>query len=225
MISAVFRTIYEWLFGKGVVGLGRHRKIDRDALLDAAQDVLLREGAANLTIEAVAANAGISKASVLYDYKTKQALVRAMIERRFETEWERVRSITSELDSSADAGIQGWIKASRRELSDEDRMLAMGMIVALAGDPEFKQLNQRFFERMLATTIATATQPRGARLALLAVEGLKLLDFLGLHHWPQDECEEILRDIAWLAGQEPDTKETTNLSSSLSNESSSCVSR
>lgn len=223
MISAVFRTIYEWLFGKKGRGLGRHRKIDREALLDAAQDVLLRDGAANLTIEAVAANAGISKASVLYDYKTKQALVRAMIERRFETEWERVRSITSNLESSPDAGIQGWIKASRRELSDEDRMLAMGMMVALAGDPEFKQLSQRFFERMRGTTVDTATQPRGARLALLAVEGLKLLDFLGLHHWPRDECEEILRDIAWLAGQEPQTTETSNPSSPPSNESPACV--
>lgn len=225
MISAAFRMIFEWLFGKGVVGLGRHRKIDRDALLDAAQDVLLRDGAANLTIEAVAASAGISKASVLYDYKTKQALVRAMIERRFETEWERVRSVTSGLESSPDAGIQGWIKASRRELSDEDRMLAMGMMVALAGDPEFKQLNQRFFERMLATTVETATQPRGARLALLAVEGLKLLDFLGLLHWPREECEEVLRDIAWLAGQEPDTNEVTNSSSSPSNESPACAAR
>lgn len=188
--------------------MGRHRKIDREALLDAAQDVLLREGAANLTIEAVAANAGISKASVLYDYKTKQALVRAMIERRFETEWERVRDITNDLEPSSDAGIRGWIKASRRELSDEDRMLAIGLMVALAGDPELKQMSHRFFERILTATTGTANQPRGARLALLAVEGLKLLDFLGLHHWPQGEFEEILRDIAWLAEQKPDPTET-----------------
>lgn len=189
--------------------MGRHRKIDREALLDAAQDVLLRDGAANLTIEAVAASAGISKASVLYDYKTKQALVRAMIERRFEAEWERVRHITSNLEASPDAGIQGWIRA-RRELSDEDRMLAMGLMIALADDPELKRLSHEFFERILAETVGKAKEPRGARLALLAVEGLKLLDFLGLHHWPQDQFDEILRDILWLTGQRPEPDETNN---------------
>lgn len=186
--------------------MGRHRKIDREALLDAAQDVLLRDGAANLTIEAVAASAGISKASVLYDYKTKQALVRAMIERRFEAEWERVRHITSNLEASRDAGIQGWIHA-RRELSDEDRMLAMGLMIALADDPELKRLSHEFFERILAETVSKAKEPRGARLALLAVEGLKLLDFLGLHHWPQEQFDEILRDILWLTAQKPDAHE------------------
>lgn len=203
--------------------MGRHRKIDREALLDAAQDVLLREGAANLTIEAVAANAGISKASVLYDYKTKQALVRAMIERRLDTEWERVCDIKCSLESSPDAGIQSWIQASRRELSDEDRMLAMGMMVALAGEPDLKRLSHQFFERMLATTVDSATHPRGARLAMLAVEGLKLLDFLGVHKWPKDEFEEILRDIAWLAGQEPKATDPSNPSSSPSNESPACA--
>ena len=57
--------------------MGRLRIIDRDAVLTAAERVVRRDGAARLTIEAVAAEAGISKASVLYDYKTKQALIKA----------------------------------------------------------------------------------------------------------------------------------------------------
>jgi AcrR family transcriptional regulator len=45
--------------------MGRSRKLDREALLDAAQEVVSRDGASNLTIEAVAANAGVGKATVL----------------------------------------------------------------------------------------------------------------------------------------------------------------
>jgi AcrR family transcriptional regulator len=183
--------------------MGRSRKIDRDALLDAAQDVLLRDGAAHLTVEAVAANAGISKASVLYDYKTKQALVRAMLERRFETEYDRVRAITDRIEPSANAGIQGWIKSAHRELTDEDRTVAIGLVAALASDPDLNRISNAFFRRVVSDTVETAAEPRGALLAFLAVEGLKLLDYLGLHQWPREEFDAILDDIVWLAGQKP----------------------
>lgn len=186
--------------------MGRHRKIDSGALLDAAQDVLLRDGVAHLTIEAVAASAGISKATVLYDYKTKQALVRAMLERRFETEYTRVREIAQGLEPSADAGIHSWIKAALRELSDADRTVAIGLVAALASDPDLNRLSQQFFRRIVTDTVESAAQPRGALLAFLAVEGLKLLDYLGLNQWPREEFEAILDDIAWLAEQRPQTR-------------------
>ncbi|MEE3100094.1 MAG: TetR/AcrR family transcriptional regulator, partial [Pseudomonadota bacterium] len=37
--------------------MGRRRSVDRDALLDAAETVVRRDGAARLTLEAVAAEA------------------------------------------------------------------------------------------------------------------------------------------------------------------------
>src|SRR3546814_8507750 len=70
--------------------MARPRTIDRDVVLDAAQRVVARDGAAGLTLEAVAAEAGISKASVLYDYGTKQALMKALIERRIAAEDSRI---------------------------------------------------------------------------------------------------------------------------------------
>lgn len=61
--------------------MGRKRVIDQQAVLDAAERVVGRDGAANLTIDAVAREAGINKASVLYDHKSKQALVEAVVDR------------------------------------------------------------------------------------------------------------------------------------------------
>lgn len=183
--------------------MGRNRKIDRDALLDAAQDVLLRDGAAHLTIEAVAANAGISKASVLYEHKTKQALVRAMLERLLDREHGRVNALTQTLGPAANAGITGWIKSARRELTDEDRTVAIGLIAALAGDPDLNRIGSDFLHRIVSDTVETAAEPRSALLAFLAVEGLKLLDYLGLYQWPREEFEAILEDIVWLAAQKP----------------------
>lgn len=54
--------------------MGRRRTIDRDQLLDAAEAVIAREGAAGLTIDAVAKEMGITKGGVQYCFGTKDAL-------------------------------------------------------------------------------------------------------------------------------------------------------
>ena len=61
--------------------MGRRRTIDRDQLLDAAEAVIAREGAAGLTIDAVAKEMGITKGGVQYCFGTKDALIDAIFER------------------------------------------------------------------------------------------------------------------------------------------------
>lgn len=94
--------------------MGRQRSIDRDAVLNAAERVVIRDGAANLTLEAVAAEAGISKASVLYDYKTKRALIRTLIERRVAAEEELIQRFVDAHADRPDARIRGYIAAATR---------------------------------------------------------------------------------------------------------------
>ena len=61
--------------------MGRKRVIDQEAILDAGEAVVARDGVTGLTLEAVAKQAGISKAAVIYDYKSKQAVIEAIVER------------------------------------------------------------------------------------------------------------------------------------------------
>jgi AcrR family transcriptional regulator len=183
--------------------MGRSRKLDRKALLDAAQEVLSRDGASNLTIEAVAANAGVGKATVLYDYKSKHALVRAMLERRIESEDERLGQIRAALGDGPDRAIHGWIRGALRPLSRQDRTSGIGLMAELASDPELNQLSRGFIQDNMARAVDGAAEPGGARLAFLAVEGLKMLDYLGLHQWSRAEIEAIIDDMGWLAEQKP----------------------
>ena len=185
--------------------MGRSRKVDREALLDAAQDVILSDGASNLTIEAVASRLGVGKATVLYDFKTKQSLMRAILERRLDIEDERLNTFSESMPDAANAAIRGWIRAAQRPLSEQDRTLGMGLIAELASDPDLNAVSRQFVRRRMADIIDTASAPRGATLAFLAVEGLKMLDYLGLHKWTAAEIDTIIEDISWLAEQAPET--------------------
>ena len=53
----------------------------RHALLDAAELVVVRRGIANLTLEAVAAEAGLSKGGLLHYFPNKDRLVEALVVR------------------------------------------------------------------------------------------------------------------------------------------------
>src|SRR5438034_644724 len=53
-------------------------------LLDAAEAVVVRQGIANLTLDAVAAEAGMSKGGLLHHFPTKDRLVEALVARSAE---------------------------------------------------------------------------------------------------------------------------------------------
>lgn len=55
-----------------------------DTLLDASEAVVARQGIANLTLDAVAAEVGMSKGGVLHHFPTKDRLVEAMVVRSAE---------------------------------------------------------------------------------------------------------------------------------------------
>ena len=183
--------------------MGRRRVIDRDAVLDAAQRVVSRDGAAKLTLEAVAAEANISKASVLYDYGTKEALIRAIIEKRVAAETERVETVTAQIGEGADAAIRGRIAAAVRSVSDEDRAVAISLCAAAAHNATLRHPIQEAYRRWIEEIETTSEHPRGALLAFLALEGLTLLEWFGLHAFPPEQRERVLREIDWLRTQSP----------------------
>lgn len=187
--------------------MGRIRIIDRDAVLSAAERVVSRDGAARLTVEAVAAEAGISKASVLYDYKTKQGLIKAVVERRVAAECKRLREIIKKLEPAPDCAIQGCIAAvANRSLSDADREVALCLSAALAQDPDLRAPIQEKFRQQMAEILETSSRPRNALLAFLALEGLKLLECFGIYTWPDDDRRRLLEEISGLATGRPVAK-------------------
>ncbi|HTN63611.1 MAG TPA: helix-turn-helix domain-containing protein, partial [Devosia sp.] len=92
--------------------MGRKRSIGREQVLDAADRVVARDGAARLTLDAVAAEAGISKASVLYDYKSKQGLIAAMVDRSVASDNRFNLTMTESLGPVPNAAVRGRIVAA-----------------------------------------------------------------------------------------------------------------
>ena len=184
--------------------MGRKRTIDQEEILNAAEFVVARDGAARLTLEAVAARAGVSKASVVYDFKSKQALIEAVIRRAVKNDNAFNDGVTQGLGNIPSAVIRGRIAAASEPFPDEFRAVALNLCAALAQDAQLRTAIQVNQTAVIDGIMKTSASPRGALLAYLALEGLKLLESLDYHTWPKAERAKILREINWLVDARPE---------------------
>jgi len=185
------------------MSVGRKRVIDQQAILDAGEAVVARLGAASLTLDAVAVEGGISKASVIYDFKTKQALIEAIVERAFRLDCEHHAAAEAKLDALDSIAIRGRIKVASEPPPKEFKPVALSLSMALTLDAGLRSRMQKSQAETITRIAETASSPQGALLAYLAVEGLKFLEYLDFHHFSPDERARIIRDIGWLVTSTP----------------------
>lgn len=184
--------------------MGRKRSIDQQSILDAGEAVVARDGAIGLTLDAVAKEAGISKASVIYDYKSKQALIEAIVERAFRADGEQHARAEAALPEGGSVAIRGRIQAAAEPPPETFKPVALNLSAALTLDASLRKRMQDSQEATIRRIVLESASPRGATLAYLALEGLKFLEFLDFHHFDPAERAEIIREIGWLVNAKPD---------------------
>ena len=178
--------------------MGRPRVIDREAVLEAAEIVVGRDGAASLTLDAVAAEAGISKASVIYDCGSKESLIRAVIERRVRLDSEKIQAALDRLGNVPNARIRGRIEAAAHFDDNPAEAVALNLCSALAHDAELRSRMQKLCGDEIEAIMCEAEHPGNAMVAFLAVEGLKIMEYFGFLRLSSGGRATVLKDIAAL---------------------------
>ena len=172
---------------------GRPRSIDRDRLMDLAEEIVTKEGAAALTIDALAKAAGVTKGGVQYAFGTKEALVEALFARWNDTYSEAVRAIVG-TDAGARAKIRGHVAATlASDVSDHAKSAAL--MAALLRSPDQLGPARRWYRERIASLDLDKPEDRRARLAFLATEGAYMLRFFGLMEIDDAEWREMFADI------------------------------
>jgi AcrR family transcriptional regulator len=154
----------------------------KSRILDAAEEVVLRDGVARLTLEAAAAEAGLSKGGVLYHFPTRDALVAGMVDKIIE---EFERDIDSQLTDAGEPGsyTRAYIRATMAPNAprpDREDRLGAALIAAAAGQPALLAPLQEAADRWQARIEDDGLDPTVATLLRLACDGLWLCDLFGL---------------------------------------------
>jgi AcrR family transcriptional regulator len=155
----------------------------KDRILDAAERVVLRDGAAHLTLDAVAAEAALSKGGLLYHFPSKDELIRGMITRlqeMFESEINRLASLDP---CPAGRRTRAYFNASQAQTNSEFS-IRTGQISAalLAAVTTNRSLLEPLHERnrILQTALHDdGIDPVTAEIVRLATDGLWLTSLFG----------------------------------------------
>jgi AcrR family transcriptional regulator len=107
-------------------------KIDPDQLLDAAQSVFAQEGLRAASLRAIARQAGCDPALIYYHFASKEALFKALLERRFPAVLQEIEQLALASDERPTA-LRLWevLLIYHRHLKDDPgiRSLIRGEIV------------------------------------------------------------------------------------------------
>jgi len=173
--------------------MGRTRTIDRDKVLDVAEQIVLREGAAALTFDAVARAAGITKGGVQYCFGGKDDLIAAIVERSVKHfEAELARNTPPGADSLERA--RGCILASGR-IDEATQTKLVGLLLALLQLPGQLQNARGWYAQWITQLDPSSQAERRIRIALIAAEGAFFLRSLGLVEMDQTNWDDVFADI------------------------------
>jgi AcrR family transcriptional regulator len=151
-------------------------------IIDAAEEVVLRDGVARLTLEAAAAEAGLSKGGVLYHFPTRDALVAGMVDKIIE-EFDADIEYLREEDGGPGSFTRAYIRATMEPVSprpDREDRLGAAVIAAAAAQPALLAPLQVASDRWQAQLEDDGLDPTVATVVRLACDGLWLCDLFGL---------------------------------------------
>jgi len=144
----------------------------RAALLDAAAAIVRRDGAAALTLDAVAAEAGASKGGLLYHFGSKRALVDGLLDR-----W--CDEFGDKLEGPGVAAA--YVRASDITHEDADTAASeFGMLAAMIEDPAVLGRVRERYRGWMDRILEDVEDPIDAWVVRLAADGLWYSDLLGI---------------------------------------------
>jgi len=154
----------------------------RERLLEAAAAIVAQSGAANLTIDAVAGSAGLSKGGVLYHFPSKKALLQGMLERMID----EFQSRTLLKDANGEPSLLHTHVESVLNRPPGEQATSLAVIANAAEDPSLLAPALAPLRDRADQISGEATDSILALIILLASEGIRFLDVMNLQ--PLDDA-------------------------------------
>lgn len=156
--------------------MGRRPTIDREKLLDDASDIVRRQGAQALTMDALARAAGISKGGIQYAFVSKGELLSALVSRwisKLDGQMQGVDPSSTPIDY-----VRKYLEAARSS-SGLNEAKTVALMITCAQGPNNLVATRETYRAILAHLCEDTADARKARIALLAIEGAHHLRMLG----------------------------------------------
>lgn len=170
------------------------RESARAKILRAAEELTGENGAGNLSLDAVAARAGISKGGLLYHFPSKARLLEALVE-SFVEKFDEDLAARVGNSGKGQGPAQGNVGAAVLDIFVEERKChrppSSGVLAALAENPDFLAPIRKHQRALLDRIQNTARDRTQATIVFLALQGIRSQDLFAVQPLDSDELDAV----------------------------------
>lgn len=189
--------------------MARPKRITTHEILDAIERVVVKFGVSRLSIDAVAREAGISKSRIVYDYKSKTALLEALIDRQFQRDKERIDMLVLECAETPHPELFARIKLAEQTPDDIERAVALAVSSSMSSEVSLQRKMQEWTLHDLKA-METGANPEAARIVYFALIGFNSHEWFGLVNWTSKERFSFLEGIRAMYASHPESQAPTS---------------
>lgn len=169
-----------------------------DAIIDAAEAVVIEAGASHMTLDAVAAKAGVSKGGLLHHFPNKVSLLVAMVQRRIDMHHQALEKILREIPDGPSRELKGFILSILYRERDRDS-LGASLSAAVAHDPRLNEPVRKVVGEAYARLSSQGIPFEKAAIIALAADGLWLQEMLSISPFTEEQRITIINELLRLA--------------------------
>ena len=163
----------------------------RETILDAAEALIRELGVNRMTLDAVAAKAGLSKGGLLYNFPSKEALLKGMIGRF---------AATLNADSPLSVASRiAEVRLAKLVSTQDEQRASHGMLAAIAEDPSLLDPIRESQGKLWNEIKASGKDQDQALLVWLAVEGLCFFEMFQTSPLTPEERDRTIERLKALA--------------------------
>lgn len=163
----------------------------RDKIIDAAMAIVRQQGVARLTLDEAARNAGLSKGGVLYHFKTKDDLIRGMVERLIG----QCDTLHQRYYQEEPEGAYRWARTVVRTAFDPNGPasdpVSGALLAAVTVNPDLVAPIQAKYEQWIERVKGDSPNFEIATLVCMAMDGYLFERLMGLQLCDAEQCERI----------------------------------
>jgi AcrR family transcriptional regulator len=175
----------------------------RQKIFEAAEQVVRTDGAANLTLEAVAAAAGVSKGGLLYHFASKEALLKGMVDRHMDEHDSLLVAACARHPDTPGGYMRAYLEAQFESAKKDihEAAAARSFLAAAANFPALLERPRKQATDHFARLRQADTKFPLAALLSLALDGLFFADVYELGPLTEAERVALTDELLKLADQ------------------------
>ena len=165
-----------------------------DAIIDAAEAVVIESGASHLTLDAVAAKTCISKGGLLHHFPSKVALLEAMLKRQIERRQKARKNIYDGLPDGPGRHVKGFVLSTLNRDKGYDS-LGAALFAAVAHDPRLNEPVREIVKKTYGEFTSSGMKFEKAVVIALAADALWLQEMLAVSPFNEQQRNKILEEL------------------------------